>query len=620
MPGLSLLSPIREAEEFSPYQNSFRRTRSPGQRSPLAKTPYHHVRDTVVGTPVSPEVSVDDLWIYDCYVSEDATSPGGYPRSPSTPSHSRSISVPSTNASYSPATYMPVAREPNSTSINAARPDSRDTQRVFVHDEESGEALELAYDTLPQITTSVFSPATPAEFPEYSPLEQEAMSIWEVIDELAAAADQFAGLETLLADVGALDPPPEMDEDMAFWFVEGLNLLVGDCSEVARDLLKFNEYVGLLLQEQGLAVPLDTRSVKHASFSEQDMKEVLETAKNIPKVEVQKALAALEVSSPVRGPNSQRKSSRDRPPSLKLSTDDAVLIQALRPRSRLESVGAMSRFSNAESDSRNEILRKHRAYAIYQEETPIEDNWSTKSIVDYDAIEPMAEIQVAPESPAVARPRPNSGQTVMPRPMSSPVVSSFKAAARRPPSLVLTDGTSERSSQHSSSSSVSSLFSGLPRSSFTANSSPRSSPRQSITFEGKPEKPRFPAASGNIKNMFSKLFKKREGRDAPPSRSSMRPFSKRTAGSSASVDATLSALSLSAMSSSTTITPLALGTERDPFAMSPPPPMRTPPPPPSPHARSASEASPLDSYSSMFNPVKAASRFPPQPLFGEHTP
>ncbi len=233
----------------------------------MAKTPYHHVRDTVVGTPVSPEVSVDDLWIYDCYVSEDATSPGGYPRTPSTPSHSRSISVPSTTASYSPVISMPVAREPSPTSIidrAAPRPDSRDTQRVFVHDEGSGEASELAYDTLPQITTSVFSPGTPAEYPEYSPLEQEAMSIWEVIDELAAAADQFAGLETLLADVGAADPPAEMGEDTPFWFVEGLNLLIGDCSEVARKLLKFNKYVGLLLPEQGLAVQLDTHSVKDA--------------------------------------------------------------------------------------------------------------------------------------------------------------------------------------------------------------------------------------------------------------------------------------------------------------------------------------------------------------------
>ncbi|KAI0352356.1 hypothetical protein OH77DRAFT_802002 [Trametes cingulata] len=612
MPGLALLSPINEAEELSPYQNSFRLGRYPGRRSPIAKSPFHYVRDTSAGSPASAEMTMDDLWIYDCYVSEDATSPGGYPRSPSTTSHSRSISLPSTTPSLSPVISVPVVKEPSPSIISAAPLPlhaSRDTQLLHPvrEDQPVDSPSELAYAILPVITTSVFSPGTPAEFPEYSPLEQEAMTIWEVIDELAAAADQFAGLETLLADACAADPPPEMDDDVAFWFIEGLNLLVGDYTEVARDLLVFNDFVEqLLLKEQMLAVP-EVPRVKHASFSEQDMKEVLDSAARIPKGEVQEALAALEASVPQQAPGAKRKS-RDRPPSLKLSTDDAVLIQALRPRSRFESVGAVGRFTDLESQSRSEMLKKHRAYAVYQEDTPTDDNWSTKSIVDYDAIEPMDEVEVPPESASFARPRPPSGQTVVPRPMSSPVASTGKSAARRPPSLNLADRNSERSSQHSASSSLSSLFSALPRSSNTSNSSPRSSPRLSTTFEGKTDKSRFPASSGNIKKMFSNLFKKREG-----TRNSMRP-SKRTVGTG-SVDATLSALSLSAMSSSSTLTPLALGGERDPFAASPPPPLRTPPAQQV-HARSTSEASPLDAYSSMFNPLKAASKWPPQPLFG----
>ncbi|KAI0675478.1 hypothetical protein C8Q78DRAFT_326207 [Trametes maxima] len=595
MPGLALLSPINEAEELSPYQSPFRYARFPGQRSPIVKTPFHHVRDTTMGSPISAEVSMDDSWIYDCYVSEDITSPGGYPHSPAsaTLSHGRSVSVPTMTTGLSPAVSVPVVRVSLPPTINAAPSNtSFDTQRTLAVDPPQS-ASELAY-SLPTVTTSVFDLGSPTGYSEYSPLEQEAMTIWEVIDELAVAADQFAGLETLLADASSAEPPPDMDEDTAFWFLEGLNLLVGDCTEVARDLLKFNKAVEQLLMEQGLVVPEAPR-IKHASFSEQDMKEALAAAAEIPKVEVQAALAALEVSHPPAAPHTKR-TSRERPPSLKLSTDDAVLIQSIRPR--------------------NEMLKKHRAYAVYEEDTPIEDNWSTKSIVDYDAIEPMAEIKQPSPSGNVARPRPPSGQSTIPRPMSSPVVSTARSAARRPPSLTLTDTTSDsRSSQHSSSSSVSSLFSALPRSSYTSNSSPRSSPRGSITFDGKTEKPRFQSSSGNFKKMFSNLFKKREG-----VRASLRPFSKRTAGGGGSVDSSLSALSLSAMSSSSTLTPLALGVEPDPFAASPPPPLRTPPPGPSPHARSASEASPLDGYSSMFNPVKAASRFPPQPLFGEPTP
>ncbi|KAI0819669.1 hypothetical protein BC628DRAFT_1413585 [Trametes gibbosa] len=618
MPGLALLSPINE-EEFTPYQRSFRRGQYPGQRSPIAKTPFQHVRDTIAGSPVSADVSMDDLWIYDCYVSEDATSPGGYPRSPST-AHSRSISLPSATASLSPIVSVPVAREPSPSIIKAALPPaSPDTQRVLAYNDPQMASPGLAYDdispliTTSQITASVFSPDSLPEFPEYSPLEQEAMTIWEVIDQLAAAADQLSGLELMLSDVSAADPPPNMDEDVVFWFIEGLNLLIGDYTEVSRELLQFNALVEkLLVQDQALKVP-EMPTIKHASFSEQEMKEVLAAAAVIPNKDVQEALTELEASVPPPSATTARKP-RERPPSLTLSTDDAVLIQALRPRSRFESVGAVHRFTDGEAESRNEVLRKHRVYAIYEEEPSADDNWSTKSIVDYDAIEPMAEISMPGEdSPGlgVARPRPNSGQSMIPRPMSSPVVSSGKTIARRPPSLALTDPNSEsRFSHHSSSSSASSsLFSSLPRSSFTTDSSPRSSPRQSV-FDGKSEKPSFPKASGNIKKMFSNLFKKRES-----SRNSMRSSAKRTGGTSNSVDATLPSHSLAA--SQVTLTPLALGTDRDPFAASPPPPLRTPPPQQSPHARSASEASPLDSYSSLFNPVKAASRYPQKPLFGD---
>ncbi|KAI0763789.1 hypothetical protein BD413DRAFT_642137 [Trametes elegans] len=628
MPGLAVLSPINEAEEFSPFQRTFRRAHYSPQRSPIVKAPFHHVRDTTGSSPVSTDVTMDDSWIYDCYVSDESYSPGGYPHSPSTSttSHSRSISLPSTTSSLSPFISVPIVKEPSPHNFHAApHRASRDAHPLPTSEndyprEAAADGLALPSHILANVATSAFSPDTPAEFPEYSPLEQEAMTIWEVIDELAAAADHFAGLETLLADAAAAARPPALDEDVVFWFVEGLNLLVGDCTEVARDLLQFNEFVEQLLQdEHKVASPQAvSSSIKHASFSEQDSREVLETAASIPSDEIQEALAVLEASVPPPDPKNKRRS-RERPPSLKLSTDDAVLIQALRPRSRFESVGAVGRFS----DARTETLRKHRAYAVYESETtPIEDNWSTKSIVDYDAIEPMAEIIPQPSLSPI-RPRPPSGQSMMPRPMSSPVTTTTtgRLAGRRPPSLALTDPHSEKSSQHSSSSSVSSLFSALPRSSFTTNSSPRTSPRQAVTFDGKPDKTRFPGAPGNFKKMFSNLFKRREGGSA---RNSLRTFARRTNGGASSVDATPSALALSAMESSSTLTPLALDTEADPFAAAPmSPPLRTPPhvpPPVSPHARSVSEASPLDGYSSLFNPMKAASRFPPQPLFGEPTP
>ena len=118
---------------------------------------------------------MDDLWIYDCYVSEDATSPGGYPRSPSTASHSRSISLPSTTTGLSPVTSVPVVKEPSPSIIKAApfAPASRDTQRAPVGASSDGakgpksSPSALAYESvdpidpvLPQIITSVFSPSS----------------------------------------------------------------------------------------------------------------------------------------------------------------------------------------------------------------------------------------------------------------------------------------------------------------------------------------------------------------------------------------------------------------------------------------------------------------------------
>ena len=105
--------------------------------------------------------------------------------------------------------------------------------------------------------------------------------------------------------------------------------------------------------------------------------------------------------------------------------------------------------------------------------------------------------------------------------------------------------------------------------------------------------------------MFSNIFKKKEKEGGVPrSGFASRPFGKRTAGTG-SIDATLSALALGGPP------------EKDPFAASPPTSAALPPP------LSASQRSPqsatesaMDGYSSMFNPLKAASRYPGQPLFG----
>ncbi|KAI0715984.1 hypothetical protein C8T65DRAFT_127846 [Cerioporus squamosus] len=613
MPGLAILSPINESEELSsssPYRARFGYGRYPGQRSPMGPTsPYGTWKDAGAG-PSNAE-TMDDLWIYDCYVSEDVTSPGGYPRSPSTPSHNRSISLPVSTANFVPPNNIPLVKEPTPhrpPALNVPpRPSgSRDTIMGLTENVGSCEYDE-DHLGLPVINTAVYSPA---EFPEYSPLEQEVFSMREVIDQLAAAIDQFSGLESVLSRASVVDPSPEMDEDTVFWFIEALNLFVGDCTEVALELMQFSEFVEALLIGDTERSSLPVRSFPRASFSEQEMQEVLASAATIPEFEIVEAMAELEAAVPP-SPVGQRPP-RERPPSLKLSTNDAVLLQAnLQPRSRMQSMGAVGRFTervtskdSPTSGGRDETVKKHRAYVIYGDvaESPAGDDWSAKSIVEFSFGEEGGQAQTSD----TARPRPTSGQSAIPRPLSSPVGFGGKSFPRaRPPSLTLDSPRSP--SSHSASSSVSSIFSALPRSSFTTSSSPRSSPRQSITSD-KGDKSRFPTSSVKFKKMFTSMFKNKDGTSrAAALPSTLRPFGRRTAGTG-SIDATLSALHLSGMSAESPLAP-----ERDPFAMSPPPsaslPIQMPSDvPPDPLA--------LSGYSSMFNPLKAASQYPVQPLFG----
>ncbi|RPD64352.1 hypothetical protein L226DRAFT_379809 [Lentinus tigrinus ALCF2SS1-7] len=618
MPGLAILSPINESEELSsssPYRARFGYGRYPGQRSPMGprspRSPYHNAHDTGAG-PSNAE-SMDDLWIYDCYVSEDATSPGGYPRSPSTPSHNRSISLPVSTANFIPPNNTPLIKEPTPhrpppldvPSLPSGSPDTimEITENVGVIDSDEASL------GLPSINTAVY---TAVEFPEYSPLEQEVYTMREVIDQLAAAVDQFSGLESVLSRTSAVDPAPEMDEDTVFWFIEALNLFVSDCTEVALDLMQFSEFVEALLMGEKERSSLPVRTLPRASFNEREMQEVLGSAATIQEFEIVEAMAELEAAVPP-SPVGQRPI-RERPPSLKLSTSDAVLLQTqLQPRSRMQSVGAVGRFTERQTSKgsppssvreRDEATKKHRAYVIYGdvEATPIEDNWSAKSIVEFSFGEEGGQAQ----TDGVARPRPMSGQSAIPRPLSSPVAFGGKSLTRgRPPSLTLDSPRSP--SSHSTSSSVSSLFSALPRSSFTTSSSPRSSPRQSITFD-KGDKSRFPTSSVKFKKMFTNIFKNKDGASRTAAiPSSLRPFGRRTAGTG-SIDATLSALHLSGMSAESPLAP-----EQDPFAASPPPsaslPIQMPP-------DSTSEPPALLGYSSMFVGLKAASQYPAQPLFG----
>lgn len=225
------------------------------------------------------------------------------------------------------------------------------------------------------------------------------------------------------------------------------------------------------------------------------------------------------------------------------------------------------------------------------------------------------------QSPLSPLARPISGQTSVARPLSSPVTFGHLSPVRRPSSLTLTDTQSPRSSR-STSSTLSSLFSNLPRT-LTSITSPRTSPRLSEGFE-KSDKPRFPAYSGNFKKVFSSIFKKKEKPGGYTSekdkeskfgmaslgtslRTSLpkRAFGKRPPATG-SIDATLSALALSGPSSTSQI---ILNADKDPFAATPPASARVSPPP-------VPEPSAMDGYSSMFNPLKAASRYPRQPLFG----
>ena len=383
-----MLSPIKEDQEMSPYRSRFAYARLPGQRSPSectisreqirttqetpqvgTKGPYHYVQDTM-GGPRSPDVSMDDMWIYDCYASEDGVSPGGYPRSPSTPNHNRTISLPTSTANYIPPNNAPLIREPHHShrppplDMPDREPQMLDPSIVMAMDDDPGDVLEYLSGELPVINSSVFSPA---EYPEYSPLEQEVLSVWEVIDQLTAAALQFEHIEDALSTVKPGEPLPGMDDDVAFWIVEALNLFVSDCAEVAVELMQFGEYVqALLITEHERAFPTNVRPLPRASFSERDMKEVMESAANIPDVEVRQALAALEATTST---SEESRRPRERPPSLKLSTNDAVLLQArLQPRSRLQSVGALGRFSEHETSQEkgpDDVLKKHRAYVIY---------------------------------------------------------------------------------------------------------------------------------------------------------------------------------------------------------------------------------------------------------------
>ncbi|KAM5532393.1 hypothetical protein V8D89_013987 [Ganoderma adspersum] len=570
--------------------------------------------------------TMDDLWIYDCYGSRDTPSPGGYPRTPTTPSHNRSMSVPTTTAGFVSPNTVPLIKEPTSPhrppplTVPPRPPRPPEMDSILDMGDEANDLFEYPEGEIPVIKTPLF---VPVEFAEYSPLEQDVYTMWEVVDQLASAANTFSDLESF---------PDDMDEDTLFWFIEALNIFASDCQDVAMQLVNFSEYVETLLfgdKQATLAPPV--RILPRGSFSERDMKEVLESAANLPKEEVAKALAALEIEVPPSPMGAQRP--RDGPPTLKLSTSDVVLLPPRLPRSRKQSVGAVGRFSNRANDTERtgkDVLKKHRAYVVYGDETPTsaEDNWSAKSIVDYGVDSPYGENGQPRRSPLSPRGRPSSGQTtvLVPRPLSSPVTfGGILSPVRRPPSLTLSDTQSPRSSR-STSSSISSLFSNLPRT-FASITSPRTSPRRSTTFDkgDKVDKPRFPAPSGNLKKVFTSIFKKKEkdgGYTFPEKenqsrfgmanlgstlRTSLpkRPFGRRPT-TSGSVDATLSALALSGPMSTSQI---ILNADKDPFAATPPASARVPPPP-------APQPTALDGYSSMFNPLKAASRYPTKPLFG----
>ena len=247
-------------------------------------------------------------------------------------------------------------------------------------DEDPADILEYLTGELPVIHTAMFSPP-PTHSPEYSPLEQDALSVWDVLDQLSAAALHFERLEDALALADPAAPLPGLDGDVAFWLVEALNLLVGDYAELAAELAQFAEFVHAVLAREHAdadAAPPPVRALPRASFDEREMRDVLESARNIPDGEVAQALAALEAAVPF--PDKECRPPRERPPSLRLSTSDVVLLQAQQqPRSRLQSVGAPGRFAGNDASiatspsasslqpgrPQDEVLKKHRAYVIY---------------------------------------------------------------------------------------------------------------------------------------------------------------------------------------------------------------------------------------------------------------
>nr|VWO94608.1 Uncharacterized protein [Ganoderma boninense] len=526
--------------------------------------------------------TMDDLWIYDCYGSRDTPSPGGYPLTPTTPSHNRSMSLPTTTIAFTPPNSAPVIKEPTSPhrppplTVPPRPPRPPEMDSILDMGDEANDIFEYPEEGASVIMASVF---IPPEFAEYSPLEQDVYTMWEVADQLASAANAFSDLETTLSIATPEQFPDETDEDTLFWFIEALNIFASDCQDVATQLVNFSEYVEtFLFSEKQATLAPPVRILPRGSFSERDMKEVLESAGNLSKEEVAKALAALEIEVPPSPMGAQRP--RDRPPSLKLSTNDVVLLPPRLPQSRKQSVGAVGRFSERTSDTElrgKDVLRKHRAYVLYGDETPVsaEDSWSAKSIVDYGVDTPLNE----------------NGQP-----------------------------------HRSTSSSISSIFSNLPRT-FASMTSPRTSPRRSTTFDkgDKVDKSRLSIPSGNLKKVFSSIFKRKEkegGFTFPEKdnqnkfgmsnlgstlRTSLpkRPFGRRPAATG-SVDATLSALALSGPMSTSQI---ILNSDKDPFAATPPASAEIPP-------ASVPEPTALYGYSSMFNPLKAASRYPTKPLFG----
>lgn len=226
--------------------------------------------------------------------------------------------------------------------------------------DETPDMFEYPLGDIPAIKTPM---VIPVEFPEYSPLEQDVFTMWEVVDQLASAANAFSELELVLSQAAPEQLSDDSDKDIVFRFVEALNIFASDCHGVAKDLINFSEYVEKLLFGERQVTLAPVRVLPRGSFSERDMKEVLESAAKLPKEEVAQALAALEIDVPISPMGSQR--SQEGPPTLKLSTSDIVLLPLRMPHSRQQSVGAVGRFS--ERTDKQDMVRKHRGYVVYGE-------------------------------------------------------------------------------------------------------------------------------------------------------------------------------------------------------------------------------------------------------------